>query len=608
MLQSLHIRDLALVAAAEVRFDRGLNVLSGATGGGKSLVVTALKLLRGEKCGAGLVRHGAEELRIDGEFLLPVSGEEDPPSRAAPVRAAVEGITGRPLEGDVLVVTRIVDARGRSKIRVDGRPATLQDLRDLGSHLLEIHGQGETRALMRPEIQAETLDAFGGSDGLRREFAAALSVARAAEARLAEVAGSERARQERVGFLRFQLAEMDEIGLDEGEVSRVEDEHQVLAHLDRLREGLDGALHAIQGEDERDGAEDRLGEAVRSLEDAAEIDRELQPAVEFLHEARSLVAEAARVVLSRADALEHDPGRLASLEERLGTLRRALRRFGPTEADFLARRDAMQRELHDLDESEAGPEAREAELGVALDGLAAVARRLCRARRRAADRFVAAIEAELGDLGMPHTRVRVSFDEDPGQGLELLRRATPHGPGPLEFEVRINPGEPFRLMRETASGGETARIVLAIKKGLADQDRVPFVVFDEIDAEIGGRLGLQVGEKLRAVSANHQTLIVTHLPQVAAFADAHFRVDKLVREDRTWTSVTRLDGAAREAELAAMSVGDGAADGGDAEALAEARRMVERARVGATKVRARRSPGGIDRPKSLQEADLGALG
>lgn len=606
MLQSLHICDLALVAAAEVRFDRGLNVLSGATGGGKSLVVTALKLLRGEKSGAGLVRHGAEELRIDGEFLLPAVGGNEPPGRSAPVRLAVEGITGRPLEGDVLVVTRIVDARGRSKVRVDGRPATLQDLREIGSHLLEIHGQGETRALMRPEIQAETLDAFGGTDGLRREFAAALSVARAAESRLAEVAGSERARQERVGFLRFQLAEMDEIGLDEGEVVRVEDEHQVLAHLDRLREGLDGALSAIQGGDEREGAEDRLGEAIRSLEDAAEIDRELVPAVEFLHEARSLVAEATRLVLSRVGALEHDPSRLASLEERLGTLRRALRRFGPTEADFLARREAMQAELQQLEDAEAGPEAREAELAVALDALAGVARRLCRARRRAAERFVAAIEAELADLGMPHTRVRVSFDDEPGQGMDLLRQATPHGPGPLEFEVRINPGEPFRLMRETASGGETARIVLAIKKGLAEQDRVPFVVFDEIDAEIGGRLGLQVGEKLRAVAANHQTLIVTHLPQVAAFADAHFRVDKLVREDRTWTSVTRLDGAAREAELAAMTVGDGAADAGDAEALAEARRMVERAQRGGSGSRSRRASGGVARSKSLQGADLGA--
>ncbi|MGA1522430.1 MAG: DNA repair protein RecN [Planctomycetota bacterium] len=606
MLQSLHIRDLALVAAAEVRFDRGLNVLSGATGGGKSLVVTALKLLRGEKAASGLVRHGADELRIDGEFVLPVVGGPEPEGRAAPVRVAVEGIPGRPMEGDVLVVTRIVDARGRSKIRVDGRPATLQDLRDIGSHLLEIHGQGETRALMRPEIQAETLDAFGGTAGLRREFAAALSVARAAETRLAAVAGTERARQERVGFLRFQLAEMDEIGLEEGEIARVEDEHQVLAHLDRLREGLDGAVLALQGGDEREGAEDCLGEATRSLEDAAEIDRELAPAVEFLHEAQNLVAEASRLLLSRGGALEHDPARLATLEERLGTLRRALRRFGPTEADFLARREAMQVDLHELDEAAAGPEAREAERGGALDALAAVARRLCRARRRAAERFVAAIEAELADLGMPHTHVRVSFDEDPGQGLELLRNATPHGPGPLEFEVRINPGEPFRLMRETASGGETARIVLAIKKGLADQDRVPFVVFDEIDAEIGGRLGLQVGEKLRAVSANHQTLIVTHLPQVAAFADAHFRVDKLVREDRTWTSVTRLDGPAREAELAAMTVGDGAADGGDAEALAEARRMVERARGSASGSRSRRPSGGVSRSKSLQGADLGA--
>jgi DNA repair protein RecN (Recombination protein N) len=582
MLQTLHIRDLALIGAAEIHFDRGLNVLSGATGGGKSLVVTALKLLRGEpgsggKGLAGLVRHGADELRIDGEFALDegeqaAAGPGPQLSRVRPVLDAVRAVTGREPEGGVLVVTRCIDTRGRSKVRIDGQPATLQDLREICGHLLEIHGQGETRALMRSEIQAETLDAFGELGGLRHAFAARLAAARDARARLDEVVGGERERQARLEFLRFQLGELDGLGLERGELEAVEAEHQVLAHLDRLRDGLGTALAALQDAD--DSASDRLGCAGRALEALAAIDRELAPAAELVADARVQVTEAARIALSRLAALDLDPGRLGAVEERLGRIRRGLDRFGPGEDEFFARRAAFAAELADLEDAARTPEELEAAFRAALDDLAAAGRQLTRAREEAAARFVPVIERELSDLGMPHTRFRVALPEAAPAPAELLAVATAHGPGPVDFEVRINPGEPFRSMRETASGGETARIVLAIKKGLADRDRVPFVVFDEIDAEIGGRLGLEVGRKLREVSVNHQALIVTHLPQVAAFADAHFRVDKDVRQDRTWTRVVQLDEAARAAELAAMSAGDGA----DADALAEARRLVARVR------------------------------
>ncbi|MCC6785159.1 MAG: DNA repair protein RecN [Planctomycetes bacterium] len=571
MLHSLHVRDLALIGTAELRFDRGLNVLSGATGGGKSLVVTAMKLLRGEKASAELVRHGAAELRIDAEFHL----GEGP--RWEPVLARVREVCGGLPQDAPLVVTRIVDARGRSSVRIDGRPATLRDLRELGEHLIEIHGQGDSRALMRPETQAEALDAFGGTVALRLAFGAALARARAARQRLDDAAGNARERLARAEFLRFQLAEMEDIGLEAGELEACEAEHQVLAHLDRMRELLTTTLDAIG--DAEPSASELVARAERALVEASAIDRRLTEAAEQLAEARVQLDEAARTVQSRLADLDLDPARLGALEDRLATLRRALARFGPTEAEFLARRQAVVAELATHDAESSSPEALEAELRGALDELAGAARKLLRARRKAAPAFVANIERELADLGMADTKVEVRFDDELPPPAVLLERASPFGPSPLDLAVRVNPGEPFTSMRDTASGGETARIVLAIKKCLADQDRVPFVVFDEIDAEIGGRLGLQVGRKLRDVARDHQVLIVTHLPQVAAFADAHWKVDKLVKDGRTYTTVARLDAPAVERELAAMSVGEGA----DPSAVAEARRLVARARGGEAK-------------------------
>ncbi len=566
MLRALHIRDLALIEHAEVQFARGLNVLSGETGGGKSLVVAALKLLRGEKAPSGLVRHGADELRVDGEFELH-AGE-----RSAAVAALLRDVCDVDPAGGDLLVTRIVDAAGRSKVRINGRPATLQALKELGAFLLEIHGQGESRALMRPEIQCETLDAFAGTTALRQRFADALRDARATRARLTEIGTGERDRLRRLEFLRFQLAAMEDLALEPGELATLEEEHRVLAHLDSLRERLGDALACLQ-EDEAN-ATDLLSRGLRALHDAASIDHALLPAANQLAEAEVLLADAVRATQSGLSRLDLDPSRLASVEERLADVRRALDRYGPTETHFFATLDDCRREIGVLDDAQNSPREIEATLQAQVAELTDLGRKLDRARAKAGPRFCAAVEAELAPLGMPHTKLRVATHDDAPAG-ELLDVATAHGPAPVDFEVRINAGEPFQSLQKTASGGEMARLVLAIKKTLADQDRVPFLVFDEVDAEIGGRLGLEVGRKLRDVATHHQVLIVTHLPQVAAFADAHFQVAKSVVGARTHSTLVHLRAEAVERELAAMSLGEGA----DAAAIEEARRLVARAKT-----------------------------
>lgn len=565
MLHTLHVRNLALIESAELALDGGLNVISGETGGGKSLLITALKLLRGEKAPSGLVRREALELQIDGEFRL---GGGD---RSKAITTLVHELCGGIVDDDLLLVTRIVDAQGKSRCRIGGRPATLTALRTLGEHLVEIHGQGDSRALMRPEIQCETLDAFAGTAALRIQFGAALAVARAAQRALQEATAGHKQSQQRLEFLRFQQQQMQELQLVDGELTALEQEHQILSNLDAVRQRLQTALRVLQ--DDETCAADQIAKASRQVREAADVDRRLEEAAEELASVDDMLGNVCRNVQSGLARLDLDPARLEEVEARLDAIQSALRRFGPTEADFRRTLAEVTAELQKHGESN-DPEALATSLRQTTATAAGIGRKLLRARRKAADGFTSSIGTELKDLGMEHTVVRVAM-KDEFTDDELLAGANEHGPVPVDIEVRINPGEPFRSMRETASGGELARIVLAIKKTLADQDRVPLLVLDEIDAEIGGRLGLQVGHKLGEVATHHQVVIVTHLPQVAAFADRHFlvkkEVDKKDKAERTRSTVGVLSGAQIERELAAM-----AGDGGDAATLEQARSLVRK--------------------------------
>ncbi|MBL8729349.1 MAG: AAA family ATPase [Planctomycetes bacterium] len=569
MLHTLHIQNLALIERAEVRLAEGLTVISGETGGGKSLLITALKLLRGEKAPGSLVRHEKDELQVDGEFRLGKG------ARSATIAGMVQSLCGGSIDDDLLLVTRIVDRQGKSRVRIGGKPATLAALRELGAFLLEIHGQGDSRALMRPEIQCETLDAFAGTTKLRLEFAAALQAARTLRQRLEDSSRGDRERRQRLEFLRFQHAAMTELALGEGELAELEQEHQLLGNLDEMRQQLDEALSVLQ--DGEDNAADRLARAARAVQQAAAIDRRLEDASEQMAQIEELVAGVCRSLQSGQARLELDPSRLQAVQERLDEIHSALKRFGPTEADLRRNLASTAAELAAAEGETADPETLAAELRAATDVAAAAGRKLVRARRKAAEPFAERIRSELQDLGMQRTEVRVAM-ADEFAADRLLDDATEHGPVPVDLEVRINPGEPFHSMRDTASGGELARIVLAVKKTLADQDRVPLLVLDEIDAEIGGRLGLLVGKKLHEVARHHQVVIVTHLAPVAAFAQHHFLVGKQTagagRSERTLSGVRQLRGDEVERELAAMAMGDGT----DAAALQQARRLVAKAK------------------------------
>jgi DNA repair protein RecN (Recombination protein N) len=553
MLHTLLIDQLALIESAELVLCPGLNVFSGETGGGKSLLINALKLIAGERASAGMIRHGQAELSVHAEFRL-----------HGRLREAVVGrlldLTGHAPEDDLLLLTRIVDRQGRSRVRIGGRPATLAALREVAARLLEIHGQdiagrGEAQGLTSQRNQAELLDRLAGSEAvaLQQRFADRLQQCRQLAELLRQRDEDDQQRRQRLEFLRFQVREMQGLELGQGELDRLQQEHQALSHVDVTRQRLMRATALLQ--DDETSASDLLAQAARAVREAAAHDTGLAGVQAQLDTIEELVSDACRELQSRLAGLEDDPGRLAAVESRLDEVHRLLRRFGPTPAEFFAN---LARAAEELDELEVGDEPREA-LAERLAGqvaeLGGLGRELATMRRQAGGRLGELVARELADLGMPHTVLRLAMAEDFDEE-RLLAEATPMGPVPLDLEVRINPGEPFRSMRETASGGELARIVLAVKKTLAERDDVPLLVLDEIDAEIGGRLGQAVGRKLREVSAHRQVVVVTHLPQVASFAERHFLIAKQVvgseGDARTASSVRALDAPEIERELSAM--------------------------------------------------------
>ncbi len=447
----------------------------------------------------------------------------------------------------------------------------LRELQRFGALLIEIHGQGENRSLMRPEIQTELVDAFAGTTELRRRFARELVTLREVAAELARARAQQRERRERVEWLRHCLGDFERLDPRPGERAELERQVKIFGSLSRLRDSLGRGLDQLR-ESEEGAVLDALRRVGRETASLVDLDDRLADAVRMLDEATILVDEAAHELAAGLDRLDLDPREEAATRERLAALDRLYQRFGPGEDEVFEAQAAMTAELERLLDESRSPEAladRLAELEVQASEVGA---ELTKARRVAAKKLSTLMVRELADLSMSRVRVDVRVTEH--EAPTFLERASNLGTSEVAVFMAPNPGEPMTALHETASGGEVARVMLVLKKILADADCVPILVFDEADAEIGGRLGLQVGRKLRAVAQSHQVLCVTHLPQIAAFADQHCLVSKRVDKGRTISELSVLVGEARERELASMARGEAL----DAQALEEASRLIALAR------------------------------
>jgi DNA repair protein RecN (Recombination protein N) len=530
VLHQLEIENYAVIEKLRVRFHPGLNLLTGETGSGKSILVDAFSLLLGARASPELIRAGAERARVAGLFELPAT------------LSAVE------LENGELLVEREILAEGKSRVYLNGRLATVGALRELAAQLGDIHGQHEQQDLFSSDTQREMLDQFLGAQELRAQVEAAFTSWRETAARLEALRRSEKEKLRLLDLWRFQHQEITQAALQAGEDARLEEERRVLANLTRIQQGAGGAYEGLY--DSPDSAAARIKSAARVLEDLGRFDPALATLAQNLHGARISLEEVAFELRRYLDRLDASPGRLAEIEDRLACIEKLKRKYGPTIAEVLSFGATVGAQIAEMESSEETARKLEQEQGLLETRYQEVAARLSERRRQAAEKLEKPLEKELAALAMERTRFRVAFEPS---------EAASHGLDRVEFLVSPNPGEPPRPLGLVASGGELSRIALALKTCLAAAPSSPAaprtLVFDEVDAGIGGRVAEAVGRRLQRLARSYQLLCVTHLPQIAGFADHHYSVDKQVRAGRTTTTVTELDPDERVQEMARMLSG-----------------------------------------------------
>ena len=541
MLRELHIVNLAVIAEAHIELAAGLNCFTGATGAGKSLVIGAVNVLLGLKSAADLLRRGAEEGHVTGVFEV----------RDAATMDRVRRLVDLPLNDEEgrngeLLLTRRLFASGRTRVSLNGNPITLAQLRDLGELLVDVHGQHDTAFLLKPANQLDVLDQFAGLERDRAAYHATYAELQQARRRLAELTEGRELRRQTLELYRFQADEIDRAELDPAEFEQLQARAAVLANLERLKSDSAEAYAELYEADV--ALVDRLKSIARSLDDLARLDAQIKPIAEGVRGGMIQLEEAARDLGRYIDKLDLDPAELAETNDRLTAIHKVLHKYGGTMAAALAYRDEIGAKIKQLagqSEDFSGLQARVAPLEKTLveQGLS-----LRGKRRSAAGRLGPTIEAQLAELGMEKARFSIEVAAL-GEGADA---ATPSGLDQVEFIAQTNPGLNPQPLRKVASGGELSRIMLALKQVLKRDDRVSVLVFDEIDANVGGRLAAVVGHKLRQLAGRHQVLCITHLPQIACYADRHLTVRKAQGGDETRTTVQLMAGDERLEELAEM--------------------------------------------------------
>ena len=536
MLTELRIRNLAIIEQLTLSLAPGFNVLSGETGAGKSIIVGALGLLLGERADSDVVRTGADKASVEGDF----DTGDRPALRALLDERGIDAGDG------VLALKREVAASGRGRAWVNGSTVTVHVLAEIGAHLVSLHGQHESQALLDDDSQRAILDAFGEATMQTDAVRAAAHVLADLRRAIADLRRRAAEAERRADWLRHVAQEVAEARLQEGEDARLEEEARRLEHADELRTLAGGLAEGLEGDE--DALLTRLGGLQRTLAQLVKIDPSISRVQESFDAGYYALEAMARELSAYADGVELDPARLADVQRRRDLIYTLVRKHGPTLADVIAAGARAESELALVDGAGAGLAALETREGEAHQALARAAALLTRRRTSAATRLAQQVDHLLPALGMPDGRFAAA--------LLPLAEPGPTGAESVEFRVALNVGHDARALARVASGGELSRVMLALKTILARVDNVPTLVFDEVDAGIGGKVGLQVGETLRRVAAHHQVFAISHLPQLAASAHHHILVQKGARGGVTTADVRVLAGDERVIEVARMLGGD----------------------------------------------------
>ena len=534
MLSLLHIENIALIQSADIRFEPGFNVLTGETGAGKSIVIDSIGAVLGERTSRELIRTGAKSALVTAVF-----------TQVPPLPWLEEN--GFPTGEEELLLQRELQGDGRNVCRIDGKLVTVAQLRELGRQLLNIHGQHDGQQLLDPASHLGYLDQFGGCQPLLESYQEAYRKWHDIRREMDKLQMDEAERSRRVDTLNYQIQELERAQLKTGEDEELSARRTLLRSAGKLMEAVQSAEFALSGDEDRDGACSLIAQAEGEVQGVSSISPELSELSEKLTALRCAADDAADTLRDLSRSFDFSPGELDQVEERLDLLYRLRKKYGPTVEDMLSYLDRCRKELDQIQYADDTLARLEKDLKKAQKEAARRGEVLSQARREAAGALQARVQEELRQLDMPKVRFQTEFTPKGGEaGMDET------GLDEVQFLMSANLGEALKPIQKVASGGELARIMLALKNVLAEGDQIGTLVFDEVDTGVSGRAAQKVAEKMAQVARGKQVLCVTHLPQIAAMADTHFSVQKGEREGRTYTRLERLDRSQRREELARL--------------------------------------------------------
>lgn len=542
MLQELFITNFVLIDKVTINLCDRLNVFSGATGVGKSMVIGALNFILGGRATADIVRSGKDEATVIGKFSLKDK------NLLRQITKVADNIT----IDEELLLQRTIDTHGRSRCRLNDMPITVSLLKELGEMLVNIHGQHEHETLLHGTNQLYILDDFGGISRLREDFAEVYQQFTEKTKLRDALKSNQQERRQKMDLYAFQIDEIDKAQLKAGEGEELEKEKGILSNAEKIYSTVSSCYSQLYESSE--AVVERLKSVIRELQSVAKLDDTLQKIFDDCGQALYQIEDTAFSLGKYRDGFNYDPQRLEYIEERLNTIRKLKSKYGNSVQEILSYRDEAGLKLKRLSEEGTTAEHVDEELLALSDSLKQKGNELTRKRLSTADKLTPLINEELHDLGIPHGRFCVQITSPLLHNNDDLpvTEAKSYGFEQVDFLISPNPGEDLKPLRKIASGGEISRVMLALKHQLAKVDKTPVLVFDEIDANIGGRMGEVIGEKLSSIAKSHQVICITHLPQIASHADEQWKVNKLVKNGKTYSTIENVSGESRLEEIADM--------------------------------------------------------
>ncbi|MBT2677570.1 DNA repair protein RecN [Bacillus sp. ISL-35] len=538
MLNELSIRNFAIIESLSVSFNKGLTVLTGETGAGKSIIIDAIHLLVGGRGSAEFVRHGEDKAEIEGLFFI--EGENHP----CKSKAAEFGIE---IEDGMIVLRRDIAASGKSVCRINGKLVTIAVLREVGSTLIDIHGQHEHQELMDETRHINLLDQFGSDEILPalQEYQLVYRSYEQTLKKLKNLSENEQQMAHRLDLIQFQHDEILSANLMMNEDEELLEERRKLANFERIFESIQTSYNALQGDQK---GLDWIGLVMDNLQSAAELDPEYKTVAETVANSYYMLEDAARTIRNDLDSLEYDPQRLLEIEDRLNEINQLKRKYGKSIEEILEYASKIEEEIETLQNKEVHIGQMEKELASLKKDLRIEAHNLTETRKKWAKKLTKLIHKELKELYMEKAVFELKIDSD----LDVFQK---NGADKVEFYISTNPGEPLKPLSKVASGGELSRIMLALKSIFSKHQGVTSIIFDEVDTGVSGRVAQSIAEKIYNVSTGSQVLCISHLPQVAAMADTHLYIAKVIKNGRTKTSVTPLSSSDKVKEIGRMISG-----------------------------------------------------